>query len=299
MSTQSETVRRYAAIMFTDIVGFSKIAQRDENLTIELLDEHYAMLRGIFGGHGGREIKTIGDAFMVEFTSPLAAVRSAVDIQKALYERNKKVPGDRIVNVRIGIHAGEVMVRGNDLFGNGVNIAARIEPQSPPGGVAVSAHVRETVAAELGMDFEKMDVVMLKNIEKQVDLFRVVLQDGEPAGVMVRRAIEGERLAEPEGRGRLTLLGRVAAGCDPLAVPIVRAEQAHRPVGRLAPGPLSAVLVPEPNFPGVGPPAGQGLTGVGHVGRLGRRDLAAVPHVGVRGGGTAPGAVRVVRSRSE
>jgi len=211
MGIQSGTVRRYAAIMFTDIVGFSRIAQRDENLTIELLDEHYTMLRAIFGGHGGREIKTIGDSFMVEFADPFDAVRSAIDIQKALYDRNGRVPPDRTVTVRIGIHAGEVVVKGTDLFGNGVNIAARIEPQSPPGGIAVSAHVREAVGEKLGMAFEKMDVGKLKNIEKQIDLFKVVLpwlsSPAIPAAPVAQAAI-----AEPQTAVKIAVFPLGSAG---------------------------------------------------------------------------------------
>jgi hypothetical protein len=101
--------RKLAAIMFTDMVGYSALAQRNEALALELLEEHRGLLRGLFPKHQGTEIKTTGDGFLVEFASALAAVRCAVEIQRALAERNQAQPAERQVRIRIGIHLGGVV----------------------------------------------------------------------------------------------------------------------------------------------------------------------------------------------
>jgi adenylate cyclase len=104
--------RRLAAIVFTDMVGYSALAQRDEGLALELLEEHRALLRPAFLKHQGLEVKTIGDGFLVEFASALAAVNCAVELQEALTRRNLSAPADRQLQVRIGIHLGDVLHQG-------------------------------------------------------------------------------------------------------------------------------------------------------------------------------------------
>ena len=117
--------RRLATIMFTDMVGYSASAQADEALALALLDEHRAILRAAFARHGGREIEAVGDGFFVEFPSALAAAHGAVDIQQALRRRNATEPADRQIQVRIGLHLGDVVHREGRVHGDGVNIAAR------------------------------------------------------------------------------------------------------------------------------------------------------------------------------
>src|SRR5207245_8767235 len=126
--------RKLAAIMFTDMVGYSALAQRNEVLALELLAEHRSLLRGLFPQHQGTEIKTMGDGFLVEFASALAAVLCAVEIQQALAGRNEVQPTERQVRIRIGIHLGDVVRSESDVHGDGVNIAARLEPLAEPGG---------------------------------------------------------------------------------------------------------------------------------------------------------------------
>ena len=133
--------RRLAAIMFTDLVGYTSLAQKNEPLALDLLEEHRMILRPIFTKHGGREIKTIGYAFMVEFASALEAVRCATRIQEVLFEKNARSAPDKRIQVRIGIHIGDVEHRQGDLYGDAVNIASRIEPLSDPGSVCVSEQV--------------------------------------------------------------------------------------------------------------------------------------------------------------
>jgi adenylate cyclase len=134
----SEDVRRLAAIMLTDIAGYTAMTQADERLALELLSEHALLLGDRFASHQGREVKGTGDGFLVEFPSALDAVRCAIDIQEALHERNATVPEDRSLRLRIGIHLGDVVHRGDDVFGDGVNITSRVEPLAQPGGISKS-----------------------------------------------------------------------------------------------------------------------------------------------------------------
>src|SRR6266571_2494903 len=120
--------RKLAAIMFTDMVGYSAHAQRDDKVALELLEEHRRLLRQIFPRFHGIEIKTIGDAFLVEFQSALEAAQCAIEIQRALAKRNPDVSSDHRIELRVGIHVGDVVHREGDVYGDGVNIASRIQP---------------------------------------------------------------------------------------------------------------------------------------------------------------------------
>src|SRR5215211_2982258 len=131
----SDSERRLAAIMFTDMVGFTALTQRDEALALQLLDEQRRVIRSLLREYKGREVDTIGDGFFVEFASSLDAVRCAVAIQSALREWNAQQPTDNRVLIRIGIHLGDVLHRGREVSGDAVNIASRIEPLALPGGV--------------------------------------------------------------------------------------------------------------------------------------------------------------------
>src|SRR5438105_4295062 len=130
--------RKLAAIMFTDMVGYSSLVQRNEALALELLEEHRRLLRPIFPQFNGREIETAGDAFLVEFASALEATKCAVEIQRALSERNQFETAERHIRLRIGIHVGDVVHKEGQVMGDAVNIAARIEPLAEPGGICLS-----------------------------------------------------------------------------------------------------------------------------------------------------------------
>jgi TolB-like protein/class 3 adenylate cyclase/Tfp pilus assembly protein PilF len=174
MSSPAEQ-RKLAAIMFTDMVGYSALSQRDDKLALELLEEHRELLRKIFPGFNGTEIKTIGDAFLVEFNSALEAAQCAIEIQRALAKRNADVPPDRRMEVKIGIHIGDVVHRGGDVYGDGVNIASRIEPLAGAGGICVSMDVERQIRNAVETRFEKLATTELKNISVPMELFRIVL----------------------------------------------------------------------------------------------------------------------------
>src|SRR5690242_10625623 len=167
--------RKLAAIMFTDMVGYSALSQRDSKLAVELLEEHREILREIFPKFNGAEIKTIGDAFLVEFNSALEAAQCAIAIQRALAKRDADAPAERQIQVRIGIHIGDVVHRGGDVYGDGVNIASRIEPLADAGGICVSMDVERQIRNALETRFEKLAPTELKNIAVPMELFRIVL----------------------------------------------------------------------------------------------------------------------------
>src|SRR6201989_2007511 len=167
--------RQLDAIMFTDMVGYSALSQRDEKLAQELLEEHRKLLREIFPRFNGTEIKTVGDAFLVEFNSALEAAQCAIEIQRALAKRNADAPANRQIELKIGIHIGDVVHRDGDVYGDGVNIASRIEPLAGAGGICVSMEVERQIRNAVETRFEKLAPTELKNISVAMDLFRIVL----------------------------------------------------------------------------------------------------------------------------
>jgi class 3 adenylate cyclase len=167
--------RQLAAIIFTDMVGYSALMQKDEALAIELIEEHRQLLRPLFTKHSGREIETVGDAFLVEFDSAVQAARCAVDIQQSLHERNRNVDQSRWIQLRIGIHMGDVIHKGGRVYGDGVNIAARIEPLADPGGICVSEDVARQLQNKAGILILKLGRHDLKNIAMEVDLYKILL----------------------------------------------------------------------------------------------------------------------------
>src|SRR2546427_121965 len=184
--------RKLAAIMFTDMVGYSALAQRDDKIALELLEEHRALLRKNFPRFHGTEIKTIGDAFLVEFNSALEAAQCAIEIQRTLAKRDADAPAERQIQLRIGIHIGDVIHRENDVYGDGVNIASRIDPLASPGGICLSMDVERQIRNAVETRFEKLAPTELKNISVPMDLFRIVLPwetKSEVTGQLARRSL--------------------------------------------------------------------------------------------------------------
>ncbi|HXW37723.1 MAG TPA: adenylate/guanylate cyclase domain-containing protein, partial [Nitrososphaerales archaeon] len=165
----TESERRLAAIMFTDIVGYTSLTQDNEEGTMASLREHREVLRPVFERRGGREVKTIGDAFLVEFASSLEAVRCALEIQGS----RSLVPGQSL-KVRIGIHVGEVIHEGGDVYGDAVNIAARIEPLAEPGGICISRQVFDFVQKKVDAKLIRVGLIELKNVKAPMEIYRVL-----------------------------------------------------------------------------------------------------------------------------
>jgi class 3 adenylate cyclase len=165
--------RKVAAIMFTDMVELSPEARRDEVLNDELRQEHGRLVRGLLSGHGGREIKRLEDGFLVEFDEALPAVACALELQSALCARNECVPLERRVELRIGIHLGSVVHRDGDIFGEGVNLAARLESLARPGSLYVSEPVVQQVQSLVMAPVVRLGRSDLKNIRLPVPVYRI------------------------------------------------------------------------------------------------------------------------------
>jgi|GEM_PF-2667658 len=167
--------REMAAVMFTDVRGYSTLAQDNEALAVQLLDVKQGLANPIIVKHHGRLIKTIGDALMVEFKSALAAVQCAASLQKRLHEYNATRPaGERLV-VRIGVHVGDVIRKGSDILGDTVNVAARVEPQAAPGGIAVTQAVYDQVRGKSELSFAALGAHKLKGLKEELSLYAVRL----------------------------------------------------------------------------------------------------------------------------
>jgi len=189
--------RRLAAIMFTDLVGFTALTQKNEQKALALLTTHYRLLRPVFALHQGREIKTIGDSFLVEFENALDAANCAVAVQRRVQEHNSSVPEDERFHLRIGVHLGDVVHTENDALGDAINIASRIEPLAESGGICVSEQVYAQVRNKVPVTFTKLAPVSLKNVAFPIEVYKVDLPgertmpaaDGSLGGAARRLAI--------------------------------------------------------------------------------------------------------------
>ena len=173
--------RRLAVIMFTDMVGYSKKVHQDEETALKLLTEHNRVLEAQINAHNGNIIKTIGDSFMVDFDSAFNAVNCAVEIQKELAQINAGIAPEERMEVRIGIHVGDVIYRENDVFGDGVNIASRIEGLAGGGEIFISFDVFSITYGKLKSPFKDVGSRELKNIDRPVHVYEV-LWDSARAG---------------------------------------------------------------------------------------------------------------------
>ena len=167
--------RRLAAIMFTDMVGYTALGQRNESLSLALVEEQRKLIRPILSRHNGREVKTIGDAFLVEFPSALDGVRCAYDIQRAAREYNISAPTEQRIHLRVGVHLGDVVESQGDISGDAVNVASRIEPLAEDGGVCITRQVFDHVQNKFELPLVSLGAKSLKNVSLPMEVFRMVM----------------------------------------------------------------------------------------------------------------------------
>src|SRR5713101_3840141 len=171
--------RRLAAVLAADVAGYSRLMGADEEGTLARLKALRAdLIDPAIAEHHGRIVKTTGDGMLVEFASVVDALRCATEWQRGMANLKASVPSDARIEFRIGIHQGDIVVEDGDIFGDGVNIAARLEGLAEPGGICVSARVQEDAAGRLALAFEDIGEQSLKNIARPVRAYRVVTAAG-------------------------------------------------------------------------------------------------------------------------
>lgn len=171
----SQSNRHLAAIMFTDMVGYTALGQRNESLSLALVEEQRKLIRPVLGRHDGREVKTMGDAFLVEFPNAVDAVRCAYDIQRAIREFNLSLAFDKKIRLRIGLHVGEVVKSQGDISGDAVNVASRIEQLAEDGGVCLTRQVYDHVRNKVDLQLSSLGFKSLKNVTEPTEIYRMVM----------------------------------------------------------------------------------------------------------------------------
>ena len=178
--------RRLAAILAADVAGYSRLMAADEEATLRTLNAYRRTISELISEHAGRIFGGAGDSVIAEFNSPVQAVRAAVAIQRALHRRNADLPGDRRMEFRIGVNLGDVMVDSDNLLGDGVNVAARLEGVAEPGGICISGAVRDQIEGKLSFSLISIGQRSLKNINRPVSVYAVDWRPEHPvaAGVL-------------------------------------------------------------------------------------------------------------------
>src|SRR5215217_3096138 len=188
--------RRLAALFAADVEGYSRLMAEDEVGTMDTLTSHRAILDGLIAEHRGRIANTAGDSVLAEFPSAVDAVTCALRAQAALRSANEGLPDRQRLQFRIGVHVGDVMVKGGDLFGDGVNIAARLQALAEAGGVCVSGAAQEYVRKNLAVTFQDLGPQIVKNIEEPIRAFTVTSTIGglvRPSPARTRERLRADR----------------------------------------------------------------------------------------------------------
>ncbi|HET6931192.1 MAG TPA: adenylate/guanylate cyclase domain-containing protein [Candidatus Acidoferrum sp.] len=177
--------RKLSTILSADVAEFSRLMGEDEEQTLRVFRGHKKVFESVVAMHNGRIFNTAGDAILAEFASAVEAVRCATDIQAALRTRNDQLPPNRQVRFRIGINLGDILIQGQDLMGDGVNVAARLQTAAEPGGVCISGTVHDQIRNKLSMSFQSLGEMNFKNIAQPVRTFSIT--DAEGSGPLPSR----------------------------------------------------------------------------------------------------------------
>ena len=206
MSTGIE--RRLTNILSADVFGYSRLMGLDEAGTLALLNDYRSVMTGIVAQHRGRIVSTAGDAVLAEFPSSVMAVQTAVDIQRQLAERNQKLEPERQMWFRIGINLGDVIVERDDIFGDDVNIAARLQSMAEPGGILISGTVFDQVKNKLSLSFNFLGPQRLKNIDAEVPVYSAAMSGAVRPPV----DIGGSQKAAPQKTQQNLVTSAIRAG---------------------------------------------------------------------------------------
>jgi len=190
--TQEKFKRKLTAILSADVKGYSRLMGEDEEGTIRTLNAHKGTMTGFIQHHRGRVVGTAGDSVLAEFASVVDAVRCALEIQKELKTRNAELPENRRMEFRIGINLGDVVEEGDTIYGDGVNIAARMESLAQAGGVCISGTVYEHIKNKLALGYEYAGEQRVKNIAEPVRVYRVLMEREAGGKLFNEERIKGD-----------------------------------------------------------------------------------------------------------
>jgi adenylate cyclase len=201
--------RRLAAILAADVAGYSRLMGRNEEETVRDLEAHQAVILPLVARHGGSIINIAGDGIVAQFPSAVRAVECAVAIQKIMAERNFDVPAERRMLLRIGVNLGDIIHDGTRTFGDGINVAARLEPLAEPGGICISANVRDAIFGKLGLPLRDIGEKTLKNIDRPVHIYQIQRPDARARRDWLGAGLRQYRRLAPT-LGLVVLLAAVA-----------------------------------------------------------------------------------------
>jgi len=189
--------RRLAAIMCADVAQYSRLMERDEDGTLDRLKAYRTIMSALTERHNGRIVNTWGDAVIIEFVSVMEAVQCAVDIQNELSLRNAELPDLNRMEFRIGINLGDIMVEGEDIYGDGVNVAARLQEIAPKGGIMLSQSVYDQVKTKMALGFDPLGPQHVKNVSEPVETYSVRLGGRNAPEEAAADTLEPATAAEP------------------------------------------------------------------------------------------------------
>src|SRR5215212_4094124 len=251
--TEPDLVRRLTTIMDIDVVGFSTMSARDEEHALGLLGNRMATAQALVRNHRGRVFKLTGDGLLAEFASPVEAVRAALEIQEAMRSANGPAgPDDQLV-LRIGVNLGDVVESGDDLMGDAVNVAARLESIAKPGGICVSAAVYEQIEGKLTLGAEDLGEQHVKNIPRAIHAYRLTLVGAPVAAAPLAGDRKTTRLAVIIGTA--VVVAGLAIGGVWLLHERSEVPASTRIAQTPAPAPVASAAAPTAPAPPAAPPA--------------------------------------------
>jgi class 3 adenylate cyclase len=228
-STPPTEQRLLAAIVFTDVAGFSTRVEREESVTLALLERDFLTMRLFSSMFGGTVIKSTGDGLLLYFTSAVQAVEWALKTQRHFADQITELPADDVLKHRIGIHLGDIFVGGGDVMGDGVNVAARVQAEARPGGICISQVVHGIVKNKLKLDVVRLETRKLKNINETIQMYHVLLEApaNKPASAPVPKVEVKAAESTSLLNGRNFLVVGVMAAMAITGVVLFRAQKAH------------------------------------------------------------------------
>ena len=224
--------RKLIAILSADVKGYSRLMGEDEEGTIRILNAYMQVITGFIQQHRGRVVATGGDSVLAEFASVVDAVRCAVGIQEELKDRNKELPEGRRMEFRIGVNLGDVVEEGDNILGDGVNVAARVQSLAEVGGISISGTAYDQIKNKLALGYEFLGEQTVKNIKEPVRIYRVLMEQGVKTGMVRKESKKGGKqwpfFIVTLGIGMIFLLAAVVAGYFYLRPSLPKVEVASK-----------------------------------------------------------------------